>query len=156
MRTPFKQDFVVEEPYQGDDRFSIHNDQGLYMIPFIRRLSNFNKDELLVACLWLKDSKLYTDKLVQSNYEFYRCLTKDDSWILIPLFDRMNYKPVKNPISLYHAENFRKTLIFKNFMIYRKLTSMFTPYVNAFSIVIHDKMKWMIQFTDAPACYLTN
>ena len=136
----------------------INDDDDLFRIPYLNRMSRLNKSKMLVACLWLRDHKLYTDKLVLSEQEFYRCLTKnvDDNWILVPLFIKMSRhnKQVRNPILLYHAENFRKTLIVKNHEIYSLLLKMFGNYVNGFRVVINDKVKWMIQFTDTPACYI--
>jgi len=160
VRAPFKEEFVVEEPYHGDDRFTLR-DGLLFKIPQLKRIND--KNEILMAVLWLKDNQIYTDQLVKSGHEFYRCIGKEGSdynWILIPLYSKRDYKEVRNPILLYHAENFNKTLIIKNEDIYHQLVSMFFDHrykglINHFPILINGKMKWMVQFPpEAPAMFL--
>ena len=161
VRAPFKEEFVIEEPYHGDDRFTLR-DGLLFKIPQLKRIND--KNEILMAVLWLKDHQIYTDQLVKSGYEFYRCIGKEGSdynWILIPLYSKRDYKEVRNPILLYHAENFSKTLIIKNEDIFSQLVSMFIVAprrewcINAFRLVINGKMKWMVQFPpEGPAMFL--
>lgn len=163
IRSPLKADFVIENPYTGDDRFSSR--EGLaFKIPWLKQFSStYNiKSAVLIACLWLKDYKPYTDKLVTTGYEFYRCLTKDvnNNWILIPLYTEMGmHNTVRNPILLYHVESFERTLIIKNYDLLYQLCDMFnTPphhrLINAFSVIINDKTKWLVQFPPAPAMFL--
>ena len=161
IRSPLDKNFIVENPYTGDDRFSSSSYNEVFKIPFLKSVSTtyWDKNAVLVACLWLKDHKAYTDKLVQSNQEFYRCLTStkeedDNNWILIPLYTKLHHvNQVRNPVLLYHELNFNKTLIIKDSHIYHQLVDMFGDYVNAFKVVIHGKMKWMIQFAEGGPAY---
>lgn len=152
VRSPLKEDFIIEDPYTGDDRFSVHQER-LFKIPYLHVMQ---KHQVLIAVLWLEDHKLYSDHLVKSGNEFYRCLTgnEDTNWILIPLYSKRNHKPTRNPVLMYHAEKFKRTLIIKDENIYNQLVTMFDVQVNAFKAVINDKMKWMIQFPDGPANFL--
>jgi hypothetical protein len=162
LRAPFTENFVIEEPYHGDDRFSEQNGL-LFKIPFLRRVnvSFTNTYSVLMVCLWLKDHQIYTDQFARTGHEFYRCLGKDNNWILIPLYRKRKEeykKEIKNPILLYHdcEDSFRKTLIIKDVDIYRDLISLFfdSKLVNHFPIVMNGKMKWMVQFTQGPAMLL--
>ena len=121
-----------------------------------------------MSILWLKDHQLYTDQLVKSGHEFYRCISKcrgrwenyQDNWILIPLYSKKGHKEVRFPIWTYHqSPDFRNTIIIKNYDIYCQLESMFWTYpykglINKLRVVMDGKMKWMIQFPDAPAMFL--
>lgn len=162
IRSPLRHDFVVEEPHTGDDRFSARKD-GLFKIPFLKKMGVTLRthDDVLITCLWLKDHKSYSDHLVKTGTEFYRCLTKgfEDNWILIPLYAKIGYKSVKNPVMLYRELGFKNTLIIKNKDIHDKLVSAFFDfkykgYINHFSVLINGKMRWMVQFPNAPACFL--
>lgn len=163
---PFKEDFLIEEPYQGDDRFAIKsNKDNTFNIPFLRLIKTSEvtlvktKNKRLMAVLWVRDHRLYTDQLVKSSQEFYRCVnkrgTEENYWILIPLYSRTYTKQVRFPVWTYNAENFRNTIIIKNPDIYDQLVQMFSIYyLNYCKVVINEKMKWLVQFTDAPALFL--
>lgn len=164
IRAPFIDNFVIEEPYHGDDRFSVQSEE-CFKIPFLKQINTTvrEKSSILMAILWIKDYQLYTDQIVKTGHEFYRCISKNHpldyyNWILIPLYSRYPTKQVRFPVWTYNVENFRNTIIIKNYDILYQLCDMFNPvpqrYINAFSVVIHDKMKWMVQFNDAPAMFL--
>jgi hypothetical protein len=158
IKSPFTSNFTVENPYTANALFSRSSvtQQGmtLFRVPPLQKLYI---DKILVSVLWLRDHLSYSNQAVLTTTEFYRCSPTNgegDSYLLFPLYANRGYRGRRNPTVLYHSRSIENTLMTSIPEVAQTLTQVFGVFVNTFKVVMMDKLNYMVQFTEFPACFL--
>lgn len=167
FKGPFESSFVAENAYTGNDLF-IRRDRwnGHFYgpIPKLYNTTKLFKNCILTAVLWIPDHVLYTNRLVMSGHEFYRCFnqTLDESkWLMIPLYSRMGTNTPENDnpgirIKDGSTSGLYQTLEVFHPDIFAALRNMFKNMINVFQTIIKNKERRLyVQFPRYPASFLT-